>query len=88
MYFLSASFGGQPLPDFLAVAVLDGVEVGYCDHNDPTPTIKQDWAKELISNHPHVLENHRLFCKVSVSVARILIELLNHQLSHMRGLSI
>lgn len=72
----------------MAVAVVDGVEVGYCDHNDPSPKIKQDWAKEIANDYPQHLEAHTLICTVSVSIARIVIDHLNRQFSHTGGMSI
>ncbi|XP_070777285.1 major histocompatibility complex class I-related gene protein-like [Enoplosus armatus] len=46
-YLLASSYGVRGGPEFLAAAVVDEVQVGYCDSNRPKPEAKGDWLERF-----------------------------------------
>uniref|UniRef100_A0A3Q1J296 Ig-like domain-containing protein n=1 Tax=Anabas testudineus TaxID=64144 RepID=A0A3Q1J296_ANATE len=74
-YFLTTSSGLQTFPEFVAVSVVDGVQVGYCDSNSKTAEPRQDWVRKLIKDDPDHLEWHSRKFSVSVSGVHILQEM-------------
>ncbi|XP_047461610.1 uncharacterized protein LOC125020304 [Mugil cephalus] len=54
--FVSASSGITTFPEFVGVALVDSVQVGYCDSNIGRAEPKQDWVKKLLKDDPQHLE--------------------------------
>ncbi|XP_067468185.1 major histocompatibility complex class I-related gene protein-like isoform X1 [Thunnus thynnus] len=61
-YLLTASSGLQTFPEFVAVSMVDEVQVGYCDSNSKRAEPKQDWMKKIVKDHPHHIEWHTHSC--------------------------
>ncbi|XP_033182119.1 major histocompatibility complex class I-related gene protein-like [Anabas testudineus] len=53
--FLTTSSGLQTFPEFVAVAVVDGVQVDYYDSNIRSLEPRQEWVKELNEDDPQNL---------------------------------
>ncbi|XP_067468064.1 major histocompatibility complex class I-related gene protein-like [Thunnus thynnus] len=66
-YLMTGSSGLQTFPEFVAVAMVDEVQVGYCDSNSKRAEFKQDWMTELIRDHPQ----HSEWCTYSCVFAHL-----------------
>ncbi|XP_053190021.1 major histocompatibility complex class I-related gene protein-like [Scomber japonicus] len=66
-FFLTGSSGVSNFPAFVSVAMVDDVEVIYCDSNNQTAEAKHDWMKKLmedtkpLDSTAECLENQRFF---------------------------
>ncbi|XP_018558611.1 major histocompatibility complex class I-related gene protein isoform X5 [Lates calcarifer] len=61
-YFLTESSGLQTFPEFVAVSIVDGVRVGYCDSNNKKAEPRQAWVRELIEDSPELMQWHIQAC--------------------------
>ncbi|XP_019125670.1 major histocompatibility complex class I-related gene protein isoform X1 [Larimichthys crocea] len=57
-YFITASTGVTSIPELVAVALVDGVSIGYCDSNNKAVEPKQDWVKKLLEHDPQHFERY------------------------------
>ncbi|CAL8241386.1 unnamed protein product [Gadus morhua 'NCC'] len=55
-YFATSSTGLPTFPEFVAVAMVDGVQFGYYDRSIQGIVLKQAWTEELNRDHPGELE--------------------------------
>ncbi|XP_056438620.1 major histocompatibility complex class I-related gene protein-like isoform X2 [Gadus chalcogrammus] len=55
-YFSSSSTGLPTFSEFVAVAMVDGVQFGYYDRSTQGIVLKQAWTEELNRDHPGELE--------------------------------
>ncbi|MEQ2313143.1 hypothetical protein AMECASPLE_038549 [Ameca splendens] len=55
-YIISSSSGMSEFPDFLAYAVVDGVEVGYCDNNLNNIKARTPWMSKLLEDYPQHMQ--------------------------------
>ena len=55
-FFYTASSGLSTFPEFVAVGMLDGVQIGYYDSNIQGIVLTQDWMERYIRDDPEVLE--------------------------------
>ncbi|CAL8373980.1 unnamed protein product [Boreogadus saida] len=55
-YFYTASSGLTAFPEFVAVGMVDGVQMVHYDSNSKRAVAKQDWMEQVIRDHPEVLE--------------------------------
>ncbi|XP_056438624.1 major histocompatibility complex class I-related gene protein-like isoform X4 [Gadus chalcogrammus] len=56
-YFLTSSSGLPTFPDFVAVAMVDGVQIGHYDSNIQGIVLKQAWMEQIYRDHPGELES-------------------------------
>ncbi|XP_062292067.1 major histocompatibility complex class I-related gene protein-like [Scomber scombrus] len=84
-YFLTASSGVPNFPEFVGAAMVDEVQVGYCDSNIKTAEPKQDWMKRLIKDDPQHLQWYALKCFGNQQVFRANIDSLKQRLNETRG---
>ncbi|XP_074470300.1 major histocompatibility complex class I-related gene protein-like isoform X1 [Sebastes fasciatus] len=61
-FFLTVTSGVPNFPEFVAVAMVDEVLMGYCDSNNKTPEPKQDWMRKLAKDYPQHLEWYSQEC--------------------------
>ena len=54
--FLTSSSGLPTFPEVVAVAMVDGVEIGYYDSNIQGVVHKQGWMYQIYRDHPGELE--------------------------------
>uniref|UniRef100_A0A3Q3MGN0 Major histocompatibility complex class I-related gene protein-like n=1 Tax=Mastacembelus armatus TaxID=205130 RepID=A0A3Q3MGN0_9TELE len=87
-YFLTAASGTPNIPEFVGAAVVDEVQVGYCDSNIKRAEPKQDWIKKLIKADPQHLEWYALKCSGNQQVFRANINGLMERLNQTRGVHI
>ncbi|CAL8365823.1 unnamed protein product [Arctogadus glacialis] len=55
-YFYTASSGLSTFPEFVAVGMVDGVQMVHYDSNTQRTVLKQDWMEQLTRDHPDFLE--------------------------------
>ncbi|XP_070841091.1 major histocompatibility complex class I-related gene protein-like [Chaetodon trifascialis] len=55
-FFFTGSSGIPALPQFVGMALLDDVVLGYCDTKKKTVEAKLDWTKEFFKDNPEHLE--------------------------------
>ncbi|XP_033182125.1 major histocompatibility complex class I-related gene protein-like isoform X2 [Anabas testudineus] len=51
-FILTSSSGISSFPEFVAVGVVDDVEIGYCDSNSERPEPRTRWMEKIIQNDP------------------------------------
>ena len=56
-YFLTSSSGLPTFPEFVAVGMMDGVQIGYYDSNIQGIVLKQAWTEQFNRDHPGDLES-------------------------------
>ncbi|XP_030202511.1 major histocompatibility complex class I-related gene protein [Gadus morhua] len=56
-YFLTSSSGLPTFPEFVAVAMVDGVQIGHYDSSIQGIALKQAWMYQLYRDHPGELES-------------------------------
>ncbi len=59
--FTTATSGVQNLPEFLIVAMVDEVLLGYCDSNVAAEP-KQEWARKFTKDNPQQQEWYVMGC--------------------------
>ncbi|KAL7381350.1 hypothetical protein ABVT39_004544 [Epinephelus coioides] len=84
-YFLTASSGVPNFPEFVGAAMVDDVQVGYCDSNIKTAEPKQDWMRKIIKADPQHLEWYTLKCFGSQQVFRANLDNLKQRLNQTGG---
>ncbi|KAM4619028.1 major histocompatibility complex class I-related gene protein-like isoform 1-T1 [Polymixia lowei] len=62
MYFLTGSSEVPNFPEFVAVVMVDEVEVTSCDTNTQRAEPKQDWMKKALTDNPQIWETHTGRC--------------------------
>ncbi|XP_053719128.1 class I histocompatibility antigen, F10 alpha chain-like [Synchiropus splendidus] len=55
-YFYTGSSGVPNLPEFMAVGLVDDVQILHYDSNSRRVELKQDWMKQVIADDPSYLE--------------------------------
>lgn len=84
-YFLTATSGLPDFPEFVASALVNGVQVGYCDSNTRTAEPTQDWMKKLVKDDPQHLDWYSEKCFGNQQVFRANIDSLKQRLNQTRG---
>uniref|UniRef100_A0A3P9C8I0 Major histocompatibility complex class I-related gene protein n=1 Tax=Maylandia zebra TaxID=106582 RepID=A0A3P9C8I0_9CICH len=84
-YFLTATSGLPDFPEFVASALVNGVQVGYCDSNIRTAEPTQDWMKKLVKDDPQHLDWYSEKCFGNQQVFRANIDSLKQRLNQTRG---
>ncbi|XP_061786757.1 major histocompatibility complex class I-related gene protein-like isoform X2 [Nerophis lumbriciformis] len=84
-YFLTATSGMKNFPEFVGVAMVDDVQVGYCDSNIQSAEPKQDWIKKLVQVEPYHLQWYKLKCSGNQQVFRAKLEDFSRRLNQSGG---
>ncbi|XP_034560216.1 major histocompatibility complex class I-related gene protein-like isoform X5 [Notolabrus celidotus] len=93
-YLVTASSAIQDFPEFVATAVVDGVQVGYCDSNTKTAKPTLDFPKELIKIYSEYLKMYNQECVALSQIFKAQIHKLKevfnqtegvHVLQHLHG---
>lgn len=64
MYFYTASSGVPNIPEFVAVILINEVQIIHYDSNSGKAEPKQDWMNKVTLDYPQYWENETagLFC--------------------------
>ncbi|XP_054461561.1 major histocompatibility complex class I-related gene protein-like isoform X2 [Anoplopoma fimbria] len=87
-YFSTSTSGVPNFPEFVAVAMVDEVQAGYCESNMKTPEPRQDWVRDLIKDDPKQLEWYSLQCIRAQHSFRANIDDLKQRLNQTGGIHI
>ncbi|XP_051812004.1 major histocompatibility complex class I-related gene protein-like isoform X2 [Acanthochromis polyacanthus] len=85
IYFLTATSGVPDFPEFVGSALVDEVQVGYCDSNIKTAEPKLDWMRKFIKDDPQHLEWYINKCSGNRHVFRANIDNLMNRLNQTGG---
>uniref|UniRef100_UPI0037E7776D major histocompatibility complex class I-related gene protein-like n=1 Tax=Semicossyphus pulcher TaxID=241346 RepID=UPI0037E7776D len=84
-FFLTASSGVPNFPEFVGIAMVNEVQIGYCDSNMKTAEPKQDWMKELLKDDPTQQERYSQECLRNLHFLRANIEGLMQRFNQSGG---
>ncbi|XP_041663870.1 major histocompatibility complex class I-related gene protein-like [Cheilinus undulatus] len=87
-YFITASFGVQEFPEFVAVAMVDGVQIGHCDSKINKAEPKNVWMKEFIKDNPQHLEMYSTSCQGCQYSFKASIDSMMHHFNQSGGVHI
>uniref|UniRef100_A0A3Q1IYP4 Ig-like domain-containing protein n=1 Tax=Anabas testudineus TaxID=64144 RepID=A0A3Q1IYP4_ANATE len=87
-YFLTTSSGLQNFPEFLAVAVVDDIQLGSCNSINRTAEPKQNWTRKFIEDDPGHLEWYTQSCRRNHDASVALIQELKLLLNQSGGVHI
>ncbi|XP_067468189.1 major histocompatibility complex class I-related gene protein-like isoform X1 [Thunnus thynnus] len=87
-YLLTASSGLQTFPEFVAVSMIDEVQVGYCDSNSKRAEPKQDWVEKLVKDYPLHSEWHTDSCVSNYLILKANIAELKQHFNQTGGVHI
>uniref|UniRef100_UPI0037E7CD01 major histocompatibility complex class I-related gene protein-like n=1 Tax=Semicossyphus pulcher TaxID=241346 RepID=UPI0037E7CD01 len=84
-FFLTASSGVPNFPEFVAIGMVDEVQIGSCDSNIKTAEPKQDWMKDVFKDDPTQQEWYSFECLGNQHFLRANIEGLMQRFNQSGG---
>ena len=87
-YALTESSGLQTFPEFVAVLMVDEVEVGFYDSNNKRAEPKEDWMKKIFKDDPQQLEWYTQTCVAANLVLETDLDRLKQHLNQTGGIYI
>ncbi|XP_053719132.1 H-2 class I histocompatibility antigen, Q9 alpha chain-like [Synchiropus splendidus] len=84
-YFYTASSGVPNFPEFVAVGLVDDVQIIHYDSNSRRAELKQDWMKQVIADDPSYLETQTQVAFGSQQVFKSAIEILKPRFNQTGG---
>ncbi|XP_015237961.1 PREDICTED: major histocompatibility complex class I-related gene protein-like [Cyprinodon variegatus] len=84
-YFRTATYGVPGFPEFVAVATINEVQMGYYDSNIKTVKPKQDWMMKLFEKNPNHLKWYSQRCLQSQHVFKADMNSLKQRLNLTEG---
>ncbi|KAG7282141.1 hypothetical protein CRUP_034888, partial [Coryphaenoides rupestris] len=76
-YFHTGSSGFSTFPEYVAVVMVDGLQIVYYDSNTKRAELKQVWMDQVTRDDPEYLkreteafQNHQQISKVSIETAK------------------
>ncbi|KAM7373601.1 hypothetical protein PAMP_008442 [Pampus punctatissimus] len=85
-FFVTVSSGLKTFPDFVVVALIDEVPMGYCDSIIKRAEFKQDWSKKLVEDDPQHLEWYNQRCLETEKIHKYEFVYLKQQLNQTEDL--
>lgn len=87
-YFSTETSGAQSIPEFVAVALLDEVQIGSCNSNRRGPDLKTEWIKKLFKDYPRRLEWYTFQCLDSHHSFKGRIDSLRQRFNQSEGMDL
>ncbi|KAM7373604.1 hypothetical protein PAMP_008445 [Pampus punctatissimus] len=87
-YFFTASSEVKNFPDFVGVALVDEVPMGYCDSIIKRAEAKQDWSQKMMDDDPQHLEWYNQRCLLNKYSYKAHVDILKQQLNQTEGVNI
>ncbi|XP_059205378.1 major histocompatibility complex class I-related gene protein-like [Centropristis striata] len=84
-FFTTASSGFQNVPEFVVVAMVDELLIGYCDSDKKIVEPKQDWMRKVLKNEPQQLEWYTAACLEGAHFFKATIDLLKQRFNQSGG---
>ncbi|XP_053717425.1 class I histocompatibility antigen, F10 alpha chain-like [Synchiropus splendidus] len=84
-YLFTLSSGVPNFPEFMAVGLVDEVQILHYDSNSRRVEPKQDWMKQVIADDPSYLVRRREFCITLHQVLKDNIEVAKSQFNQTGG---
>ncbi|XP_068584210.1 major histocompatibility complex class I-related gene protein-like [Cebidichthys violaceus] len=84
-YFMTTTSGVSNLPEFVGLALVNEVQMGYCDSNIKTVEPKQDWMRDFMKDNPKHREWYVQRCFSEQQVFRTRIVDLKQRLNQTEG---
>ncbi|XP_071388570.1 major histocompatibility complex class I-related gene protein-like isoform X1 [Centroberyx affinis] len=84
-YFFTGSSGVSNFPQFVGVALVDEVQIGYYDSNTKRVEPKQDWMNKVIADDPEHLQWNTERCMHSQLVHKAEFETLKQRFNQTGG---
>lgn len=84
-YLLTATSGIPNFPEFVGAAVVNEVQMGYCDSNTKAAEPKQEWMRRIIKDDPQHLDWYAQKCFGNQQVFRANIDSLKQRLNQTEG---
>ncbi|XP_037650648.1 BOLA class I histocompatibility antigen, alpha chain BL3-7-like [Sebastes umbrosus] len=73
-YFLTGSTGVPNFPEFVAVGLVDELEISHYDSNTRRAEPKQDWMNNFTEDDPQYLETQTGYCKGAQQLFKVNLE--------------
>ncbi|CAL8253991.1 unnamed protein product [Lota lota] len=84
-YFHTASSGISTFPEFVAVGMVDEVQIDYYDSNIQRVVLKQAWMDQVTRDHPDYLDRETGKARCAQGKYKVLIETLKNVFHQTRG---
>ncbi|XP_078146638.1 major histocompatibility complex class I-related protein 1-like [Centroberyx gerrardi] len=84
-YFYTASSGVPNFPEFVAVALVDEIQIDYCDSNTKRAEPKQDWMNKVTADDPQYWETQTGVCVSNQEFFKAEIETLRQRFNQTEG---
>ncbi|XP_034560223.1 major histocompatibility complex class I-related gene protein-like [Notolabrus celidotus] len=84
----TASSAIQDFPEFVATAVIDEIQMGYCDSNMKTAEATHDFAKEFVKINPDYLKLYTQECLALAQISKAKIHKLKEVFNQTEGVHV
>ncbi|XP_071388572.1 major histocompatibility complex class I-related gene protein-like isoform X3 [Centroberyx affinis] len=84
-YFFTGSTQVPNFPEFVAVALVDEVQIGHCDSNIKRAEPKQEWMNKVIADDPQHLQWYTAHCMRSQQAFKAELEALKQRFNQTGG---
>uniref|UniRef100_A0A3Q2D1J5 Ig-like domain-containing protein n=1 Tax=Cyprinodon variegatus TaxID=28743 RepID=A0A3Q2D1J5_CYPVA len=87
-YFYTASSGISDFPSYMSVGFVDDVQISYCDSRTNRNIPKQEWMKEVSSEHPRYWEEETDTCLDKQQTFKLNIEFAKQRFNQTGGVHV
>ncbi|XP_028283239.1 major histocompatibility complex class I-related gene protein-like isoform X1 [Parambassis ranga] len=85
-YYTTASSGVENQPEFVIVALVDGVQAAYCDGSNKILEAKQEWGRKVFDSDPQLYQRYSVECfENQPNLFKATISSLKQRFNHSTG---